>query len=301
MGKFAEDLNRLGHQLERGRAQREVRLAEDLLLAYRQARLELQDRFIELLTQQGADKFELAHLDGTLRSLDYAMRQLTAQTAALRQSAIDDSYQQGQQLALSMLQVDRSFTVAAVSLGIGQINRPMVEALIGNVPQLAGKVSADVLNRIRHELTISAIKGDSIPQAARRVFGTGLTQEGLKRPFSSVKARATVIARTEIIKASDAGYQSLVDQAQAAIEEEIFDAWITAHDDRVDAECKALEAGTNPAYPSVPGHPGLYRHDSGPRPVISTHAKCRCRRTPVLLSWLDRGLLDLGQLRGQPS
>lgn len=298
MAKFADDLNRLGRQLERARAQREVRLAEDLLRAYRQARLELQDRFIELLAQQGADKFEFAHLDGTLRSLDYAMRQLTSQTAQLRQTAIDDAYRQGREIGLAMLQIDRSITVASLSLGIGLINRPMVEALIGNVPQLAGKVSADVLNRVRHELTISAIKGDSIPQAARRVFSTGLTQEGLKRPFSSVKARATVIARTEIIKASDAGYQSLVDQAQELIGEEIYDAWITAHDDRVDAECRALEAGANPAYPSVSGHPGLYRRDGGPRPVISSHSRCRCRRTPVLLSWLDRGLLDLGQLRG---
>ncbi len=299
MSKFADDLNRLGRQLERARAQREVRLAEDLLRAYRQARLELQERFIELLMQQGADKFQLAHLDGTLRSLDRAMRLLTLETAQLRQTAIDDAYRQGQEIGLAMLQVDRSITVASLSLGVGLINRPMVEALIGNVPELAGKVSADVLDRIRRELTISAIKGDSIPQAARRVFGTGLTQEGLKRPFSSVKARATVIARTEIIKASDAGYQSLVDQAQAAIGEEIFDAWITAHDDRVDKECRDLEAGANPAYPSVPGHPGLYRRDGGPRPVISSHPRCRCRRTPVLLSWLDRGLLDLGQLRGQ--
>lgn len=36
-----------------------------------------------------------------------------------------------------------------------------------------------------------------------------------------------------------------------------------------------------------------------PRPVISTHPRCRCRRIPFLKSWAESGAFDINTLRGR--
>jgi len=64
-----------------------------------------------------------------------------------------------------------------VVAGIGLINRGMVEALIGDVPRLAGRVEDHILFRIRDELTRGAVMGESIPKIVKRILGTGLTQD----------------------------------------------------------------------------------------------------------------------------
>lgn len=294
MSTLERNLRRLIDKLSRERMLREKSLAKDLLKIYEEARQALYIKFLE--AKGGQDTLKLQYLEGTIQDIERQIKYYTGLTSAARQKAIDEAFLLGQEVGAQMLAAG-GVNVSVVA-GIGLINRSMVEALIGNVPKLAGRVEDQILFRIRDELTRGAVMGESIPKIAKRILGTGLTQEGLKKPFPSIQKRCEVIARTEIIKASDGGYEDLAVKAQEVIGEEIYDAWITAGDDRVDAECRAIANGTDPRFKSIPGYPGVYRRDSGPRPVIHTHPRCRCRRIPYLLSWGESGALDLNELKG---
>ncbi|MCG8401378.1 MAG: phage head morphogenesis protein [Firmicutes bacterium] len=300
MSKFESDLRRLLDKLNKESATRENKLARDLLKTYEEARKELYIRFLE--AQGGKDTLKLQHLEGTIRAIERQIKHYTNLSAKARQDAIDEAFLLGQDGAARMLAAGGggiSYSKITATAGVGVINRGMVEALIGDVPKLAGRVSDHILFRIRDELTRGAVMGESIPKIANRILGTGLTQEGLKKPFPSIRARAKTIARTEIIKASDAGYEDLATKAQEAIGEEIYNAWITAGDDRVSTVCRALAAGADPRFNSIKGYPGVYHQERGPRPVIHTHPNCRCRRIPFLISWAESGALNLEELKGR--
>lgn len=295
MSKLEKDLIRLINQLTQDRQRREVRLARDLIKIYEDARKDLYLQFLEL--HGGQDTLQLQFLEGTLADIERQLKHYTSLTAKARLDAIDEAFLVGQDMGAKMLTAG-SINVSTVA-GVGMVNRGMIETLIGDVPKLAGRVEDAVLFRIRDELTRGAIMGESIPKLAKRIYGTGLTQEGMKKPFPSLEVRCEVIARTEIIKASDAGYEDLAVQAQEVIGEEIYDAWITAGDERVAKPDRQLGNGEHPLYESIKGYPGVYRRVGGPRPVISTHPRCRCRRIPVLLSWLESGVLSIEELRGR--
>lgn len=295
MSTLERNLRRLIDKLSKERLSREKRLAKDLLRIYEEARQALYIKFLE--AQGGKDTLKLQYLEGTIRDIEHQMKYYTGLTAGARQKAIIEAFLLGQEVGAQMLAAG-GVSVSVVA-GIGMVNKGMVEALIGDVPKLAGRVEDHILFRIRDELTKGAVMGEGIPKIAKRILGTGLTQEGLKKPFPSIQKRCEVIARTEIIKASDTGYEDLAVKAQEVIGEEIYDAWITAGDYRVDAECRAIASGSDSRFKSIPGHPGVYRRNNGPRPVISTHPRCRCRRIPYLISWAESGALNLRELKGE--
>lgn len=293
MSRLEKELLELIAKLDKGRLDRERKLAKELLAIYEDCRRDLYIRFIE--AKSGNDVLKLEYLEGTISEIERQMKYYTGLTTTARQGAIDEAFLFGQEMAGRMVETG-GLSIKQV-VGLGLINRGMIQSLIGDIPKLAGRVESDVLFRIRDELTRGAVMGESIPKIAKRILGTGLTQEGMKKPFSSLQTRCEVIARTEIIKASDAGYEDLAVKAQMAIGEEVFDAWITAHDSRVDQECLDIEAGTRSGFDSIPNYPGVYRRGEGPRPVVSTHPRCRCRRVPFLISWVEEGYLSLGELR----
>jgi hypothetical protein len=295
MSRLEDDLLELINNLDRERRAREKKLAERLLQIYEECRKDLYIKFIDSLG--GQDKLKIERLEEVLRDIEKQIKYYTNLTADARKAAVDSAFLAGQEFGKSALAAGG--IELGVAAGAGTVNRGMVESLIGNIPRLASKVEDQILFRIRDELTRGAVLGESVPKIAKRILGTGLTQEGLQKPFKHVQARAMVIAQTEINKASDAGYEDLMVKAQALVGEEILDAWITAGDDRVDDDCRTIAYGTNPKFRSVPGYPGVYRRGSGPRPVISTHPRCRCRRIPFLKSWAESGALDLNSLRGR--
>lgn len=297
MSRLESDLRRLLDKLSKERTTRETKLARDLLKIYEEARKELYIKFLE--AQAGKDTLKLQYLEGTLRDIEKQMKYYTDLTTTARQTSIDEAFLFGQDIGAKMLAAGR--VDISVVAGIGLINRGMIEALIGDVPKLAGRVEDQILFRIRDELTRGAVMGESIPKIARRILGTGLTQEGLKKPFPSIQARCITIARTEIIRASSIGYTDLVDKAQITLGEEVFSAWITAGDGDVDPPCPALAEGRDPRYKSVGGMPGVYRRGNMPIPTIASHPRCRCRLVPVLRSWVKSGALKLEELKGHAS
>lgn len=261
-----DDLIRLIKKFSQSRDARERALAADLMKIYQQARLHLKEEF--LLAHEDSNTLKLEYIESTLEDIDRRMDYYTKLTADERTKAMTDNHILGQQFAIDCLTaggIDIAITARA-----GLINKGLVEGLYGNIPKLAGKVEEAVLYRIRDELTRGAIIGESIPKLANRILGTGLTTEGLKKPMS-LEYRAKLIARSEVIKFSDLGYEDLTTEAQKVVGEEIYDCWLTAGDGRVEKECKDLARGNNPMYKSVDGMPGVYRKGAGPLPVLSTH------------------------------
>jgi hypothetical protein len=296
--KMADPIEQLIKQisiLDAQRRYREKNLAKMLLAHYDNARKELYIKFIEAHSNQ--DTLRLQYLEGTLDDIERKMKYYTNLTINTRQDAITQAHLDGQEFAQqAMLSFGPLPVVAKINIGIGLVNKGMVEALVGNVPNLAGRVQNQVLFRIREELVKGAIMGESIPKIAKRILGTGITQDGLKKPFPSIEKRCTTIARTEIIKASDRGYEDFAIEAQKNLKEEIFNIWLTAGDGRVDPECRQLAAGTHPSFHSIPGHPGIYSRLNSPIPVVHTHPNCRCRRIPFLKSWEALGVFKMTEL-----
>lgn len=294
MSTLEQNLRRLIDKLSKERIAREARLAKDLLRIYEEARQNLYIKFLE--AQGGKDTLKLQYLEGTIRDIERQMKHYTSLTSTARQKSIDEAFLFGQEVGAQMLTAGGvNISIAA---GIGLINRGMVEALVGNIPKLAGRVEDHILFRIRDELTRGAVMGEGIPKIARRILGTGLTQEGLKKPFPSIQKRCEVIARTEIIRASSIGYMDMADKAQEVLGEEVFSAWITASDGRVDPPCPALASTGHGGYKPVDNMPGVYRRNNLPIPTVASHPRCRCRLVPVLRSWVKSGALNLEELRG---
>jgi hypothetical protein len=264
-----DDLLRRIRAFTRARDKQEKLAGVSLWDLYEEARVQTLE---DLIARWGhLEKYELQHVEQTLAEIERIMRPYTNRSVQLRLDNIAAAWQVGQDLVYNALTLDAGLAPAVSTLAVrlGVVDQGMVSALFGHIPELAGKVQADVLLRIRNELVVSAIRGESIPKMAARISGTGLTQEGLKRPFRSLKARGNLIARTETIKAADAGYEDLASRAQSVIQETLYDLWLTAGDERVESECRAIARGD--AFGAVAGYPGVYRRGEGPRPVLSTH------------------------------
>lgn len=297
MSSLEDDLLRKITAFNKARDRLERKSGASLADLYERARAEVLEDLIDRFGHM--DKMELQYVETVLREIERVLASYTTESAVLRSGALDQGWEIGQRLAVNTLALDSTLTPALASLQvrIGMVDRAMVSHLFGNIPQLAGKVTQDVLLRVRNELVVGAIRGESIPKLARRIAGTGLTQEGLRRPFGTLRKRGTLIARVEVIKASDAGYEDMVQRAQEVIQEKIYDLWITARDERVDPPCNYLEKDGHGPFRPVSGYPGVYERPNGPRPVLDTHLGCRCRRVPVLLRWIKEGSVTLPALR----
>lgn len=281
-------INRIDEMYDKLRRAKELKLARELSQLYKEARIEMLQRFLSM--HAGKDSLTMAEMQQTLNELERGMQYYTARAAELRSLAVDTVFELGQRATLDMIKDGEEYAAAVnpsyqppplaqLSVSIGFIDRSAVEAAIGNIPRLAGKVTDFVLDRIRVELAKGIVLGESIPKLAKRTLGTGLTQEGLKRPFSSVHARAVTIARTETSKAMDAGHQSMLERAKTYLPD-LESQWITADDERVDPPCPAFARGGRLGQ-------GIYPIDSGPRPIINSHPNCRCRRIPYRSSWYE--------------
>lgn len=297
MSSLQNDLLLQLRRFQKARDKAEKAAAKRLIDLYEDARVEVLQR---LLDRWGhLEQYELQHLESTMVEIERVLAPYTSQAADLRAQGVAEGWEIGQRLVARSLMADSGIapTLASIELNLGRVNQPMVRALFGDLPKLAGTVTDSVLQRVRNELVLSAIRGESIPKMARRVAGTGLTQEGLTKPFGTLRKRAALIARVEIIKASDAGYEDMVQQAEAVLQDPVYDLWLTAGDERVDPPCNQLAVGGHGQFVPVAGYPGVYKRPNGPRPVLDTHLGCRCRRTPLMLRWLKEGLISLPGLQ----
>jgi len=182
-----------------------------------------------------------------------------------------------------------------------------------NATKLIDSTTVQSLAAVRDQLERAVIRGDNPLKAARQIRGLiGVTRPHAKavdRFYSKllergvverraldqstryatrlIKYRADNIARTEMLRAANAGQHEYWNQLadQGIINRETTRReWVTAEDDRVCEECAPMDgsevAFDEPFESSVLGAPG---EDTRPRPgpfVITTfpplHPSCRC-------------------------
>jgi len=148
------------------------------------------------------------------------------------------------------------------------IDRAAVDFLANYELQLLGDVSTQLAAGIKRTITQGVLEGKSIPEVARdigRVVEDPETfRQAGKTVFKTAQQRATLIARTETLRAHNEGRKAFYREVGVKKVK-----WLTSHDERTCPECGALDGK-------------VFGIDDAPGPP--RHPSCRCGLISVLES-----------------
>ncbi len=146
------------------------------------------------------------------------------------------------------------------------IDRAAVDFLANYEVTLLGDVSRELASGIKRTITQGVLEGKSIPQVVREIGKVLDDPEAFrtagKTVFKSAQHRATLIARTETLRANNEGRK--VFYREVGVKKV---KWITAHDERTCPECAPLDGR-------------VFRIEDAPGPP--KHANCRCTVVSVI-------------------
>ena len=149
---------------------------------------------------------------------------------------------------------------AMVKRTFATIDRAAVDFLANYQVQLLGDVSAELASGIKRTVTQGVLTGKSIPQVAREIGHVVKNKDAFRRAgktvFKTAQRRATLIARTETLRAHNEGRK--VFYRQVGITKV---RWMIADDSRTCPICRALDGKVF----------GVDEVDGPPR-----HPGCRC-------------------------
>jgi SPP1 gp7 family putative phage head morphogenesis protein len=155
---------------------------------------------------------------------------------------------------------------ALVKRTFSTIDRAAVDFLANYQVQLLGDVSAELASSIKRTVSHGVLTGKSIPEVARDIGRVVKDKDAFRRAgktiFRTAQRRATLIARTETLRAHNEGRK--VFYRQVGITKV---RWLIADDERTCKVCRAL-AGKVFGVDEVKGPPA--------------HAACRCCTTAVI-------------------
>lgn len=263
----------------------EAATVNDLYREYQRAYAELQREVVAAFARTGADKWTVQDL----AARNYLMDQIARQMAVLNQieaelalSGAVDGYKAGN--AGTGYILDTSIYDA---MGMGAARLPLLpnEAIRAQLlAPYAGETfsqrfrdnRAEFELKIKRSLVQSQIQGEGVYQAQRRIADAlgvdiGRRTKAAKASNQSMFAKTEMIARTELLRASNNGALAVYEANQ-----DVLSGWEfkTAVDDRVCPECAALDGKQ-------------YEFGKGQRPPI--HPRCRCSVLPILI---DKALQD---------
>ena len=145
------------------------------------------------------------------------------------------------------------------------IDRAAVDFLANYELQLLGDVSTQLAAGVKRTITQGVLTGKSIPEIARDIGRVVEDPEAFraagKTVFKTAQQRATLIARTETLRAHNEGRK--VFYREVGVKKV---KWLTAHDERTCQECGALDGKVF----RIEDDPGL------------PHPACRCCRVAYL-------------------
>jgi SPP1 gp7 family putative phage head morphogenesis protein len=152
---------------------------------------------------------------------------------------------------------------ALVKRTFATIDRAAVDFLANYQVQLLGDVTTELASGIQRTITAGVLAGKSIPEVAREIGRVVGDREAFKKAgktvFKSAQQRATLIARTETLRAHNEGRKTFYRQVGVTKVQ-----WLTAHDERTCPVCRPLD-GKVFEIDEVPEH----------------HPQCRCTWTAV--------------------
>lgn len=146
---------------------------------------------------------------------------------------------------------------ALVKRTFSTIDRPAIDFLGNYQVQLLGDVTTELASGIHRTVTAGILTGKSIPQVAREIGTVVEDKEAFrtagKTVFKSAQQRATLIARTETLRAHNEGRMVFYREVGVTHVE-----WLTAHDERTCSACAPLDGKVFGIEEVVgpPRHPG---------------------------------------------
>jgi SPP1 gp7 family putative phage head morphogenesis protein len=146
------------------------------------------------------------------------------------------------------------------------IDRAAVDFLANYELQLLGDVSTQLAAGVKHAITQGVLSGKSIPEIAREIGKVVQDPEAFraagKTVFKTAQQRATLIARTETLRAHNEGRKVFYREVGVTKVK-----WLTAHDERTCPQCAALDGK-------------VFGIDDAPGPPL--HPACRCQSVAYL-------------------
>ena len=146
---------------------------------------------------------------------------------------------------------------ALVKRTFATIDRAAIDFLANYQVQLMGDVSIEFASGIKRTITQGVLTGKSIPEVARDIGRVVEDKEAFrtagKTVFKTAQQRATLIARTETLRAHNEGRTAFYrDVGVTKVQ------WLTADDERTCPECAPLNGKVFAIdeAPAVPQHPG---------------------------------------------
>ena len=149
---------------------------------------------------------------------------------------------------------------ALVKRSFATIDRAAVDFLANYQVQLLGDVSAELASGIKRSVTQGVLTGKSIPEVAREIGRVVKDKEAFRRAgktvFKTAQRRATLIARTETLRAHNEGRMAFYrDVGVTKVQ------WLAADDERTCPECSRLNGR-------------VFLLDDVP--MLPRHPSCRC-------------------------
>ena len=148
---------------------------------------------------------------------------------------------------------------ALVKRTFATIDKAAIDFLANYQVQLLGDVSAELASGIKRTVTQGVLSGKSIPEVAREIGRVVKDKEAFRRAgktvFKTAQQRATLIARTETLRAHNEGRMAFYREVGVARVR-----WLTADDERTCPECAPLD-GKVLGIKEVPALPVAPRKD----------------------------------------
>lgn len=286
----AKRLRRLEAQLIRRINRIDDELAASLRVAYASAAQDLTRTLQDAFLRFGATNWSITDV-GQYQRQQFLLDQLSARIDALTarisldlRDSLVDSYREaysGRQWLLSQsLPAGLSLNLPLLpeQAALAAISFPYNDA---NFFERMGDNAAEFTRKMRRSIVASQIAGESMRQAQKRLaaeLGWPISRRTKAEAVANKGhyARTELIARTEMIRASNLG-AAAVDEANRDILEGW--EWVATRDSRTDAQCAALDGR-------------VFSLDSDrSRPPL--HPRCRCSSIPVRRSNRALGLPDV--------
>ncbi len=155
---------------------------------------------------------------------------------------------------------------AVITKTFATLDRAAIDFLANYQVNLLGDVTTELAAGIKRTITQGVLTGKSIPEVAREI-GKVVTDKNAfktagKTVFKSTQQRATLIARTETLRAHNEGRK--VFYRDVGIQKV---KWLTAQDERTCPECAPLDGK-------------IFKIDDAPGPPC--HPGCRCALVSVI-------------------
>jgi SPP1 gp7 family putative phage head morphogenesis protein len=160
-----------------------------------------------------------------------------------------------------------------VLLPVEQINALLLQDYVGT-SEWIDLERADLVSRLKKSLTRAMIAGEGVGKAAERLRNDLGVKSGQRSGFKGSAWRTLLIARTEIIRASNIGALTVYEQNQDVLKGW---EWVATLDERTCPICGGLD-----------GKVFKFGSDQ-PLPPSGSHPGCRCTIVPVLI---DEALQD---------